>query len=64
MRIVIAFVVVILGFCVMLLFGTLSVLQDLFALSAHQIPAIPGPEADRQRQHEDTDLRGTSQTMG
>lgn len=64
MRIFIAFVVVVLGFCVVLLFGILSVLRDLFGLSAHQIPAIPGPEADRRRQREDTGLPGTSQTMG
>jgi hypothetical protein len=32
------------GFCLLLLVGLLSVLQDLFARSAHPQPSIPEPE--------------------
>jgi hypothetical protein len=47
MRFIISLVLII-GFCVLLLVGLLSVLQDLFARSVHSQPAIPGPKPARR----------------
>jgi TRAP-type mannitol/chloroaromatic compound transport system permease small subunit len=47
MRFIISLVLII-GFCVLLLVGLLSVLQDLFARSAHQQPSIPAPKPARR----------------
>jgi TRAP-type C4-dicarboxylate transport system permease small subunit len=48
MRFIISLALII-GFCVLLLVGLLSVLQDLFARSVHSQPSIPAPKpAHRQ----------------
>jgi hypothetical protein len=48
MRFIISLVLII-GFCVLLLVGLLSVLQDLLARSVHSQPAVPGPKPARRQ---------------
>jgi hypothetical protein len=53
----------ILGFCLMMLLGVLSALQELFDGSVHQPPSMPAPELFNGGQDRNTDLSRTSQTM-
>jgi len=62
MNIIIA-IALILSFCLGLLVALLSVLQDLFACSAHQPPSMPAPERFELGLDRHTDLSRTSQTM-
>jgi|HubBroStandDraft_4_1064222.scaffolds.fasta_scaffold3331388_1 hypothetical protein len=47
MRFILA-LALIFGFCLLLVVGLLSVLQDLFARSVHPEPSIPAPASGRR----------------
>lgn len=61
---IVAAIALILGFCLLLLFGLISVLQDLFARSVHQYPSVPVPEPVSRHEHQAAGLSQTSQTTG